>query len=93
MKNRGVSKAAVAGIVFVLAVLGVIVYSSLDLRRNRVEVCVEFQGRKACRIASGATKEAALRAATDNACAFIAAGMTDSMACGQTPPVSVRWLQ
>lgn len=69
-----------------------IVYSTINLRRFRAEVCMEFQGRTACRIAAAATREQAVRTATDNACALISSGMTDSMACTQTPPRSVRIL-
>jgi hypothetical protein len=57
-----------------------------------VEVCVEFQGQKNCRVASGPTKEAALRTATDNACATITNGMTESMSCSHNPPASTKWL-
>lgn len=85
-------KTAIAVTVFVLAVLGLLVYSSLGLRKHRAEVCVSFQGRTNCRVASGATREQAVRTATDNACALIASGMTESMACTSAPPVSVKWL-
>jgi len=76
-----------------IAVIGLMVYSSMDLVGYRVEVCKEFQGRSACRIASGANREAALRTASDNACALISSGMTDSIACQGTTPVSVKWLK
>jgi hypothetical protein len=72
--------------------LGVLTYLTVGQKQHRVEVCVEFQGQKNCRIASGQTKDGALRTATDNACATITNGMTESMACGHNPPVSVKWL-
>ena len=63
------------------------------LSRYRCEVCMEFQGRKACRTASAATEMQARRTAQDNACALISSGVTDSMQCGNyTEPVSVKWL-
>jgi hypothetical protein len=75
------------------AVFAAMMYSSFqDVRAYRVEVCMEFQGRQACRSASAASEEDALRAATDNACALISSGMTDSIACGQSAPQSVKWL-
>ena len=80
-------------LLFGLALIAVLLYSTMGLRKHRVEVCVEFRGRQSCRIASGATKEDALRTATDNACALISAGMTDSIACGNTPPYKVTWLE
>ncbi len=63
--------------------------STRNLAKHRVEVCVEYQGRKACRTAAGATREQAERTAHDNACALIASGMTDSIACQNTPASSV----
>ncbi len=62
----------------------------LSGRRHRVEVCQEHRGRTACRTAAGPTREEAIRTATDNACALLASGMTDSMQCSATPPRSVR---
>lgn len=80
-------------IVFGLALLAVLIYSSMGLRSHRVEVCMEFNGRKSCRTASGKTRELALRTAVENACAIISSGVTDTIACGNTPPTSVRWLE
>lgn len=80
------------GLVGALAFVALLAWMSLGQKRFRVEVCVEYQGRNNCRTASGPTEQQALRTATDNACATIASGMTDSMACGQTPPKSIRWL-
>jgi len=87
MKKPGVwiAVAAVAFVVF-------LAYSTLNQRQYRVEVCMEFQGHEACRTASAETEQQAVRTATDNACALVSSGMTDSMACGRTPPKSVRWL-
>lgn len=65
-------------------------YSMLGLRKHRVEVCMEFNGNKACRTAAGETVEGARRTAIDNACALIARGMGDSMACTASQPASVR---
>lgn len=83
-----------AGIIIVgiLAFIGILTYLSIGQKQHRVEACVEFQGRKNCRIASGPTREQALRTATDNACATITSGMTESMSCSQTPPVTTKWL-
>ncbi len=82
-----------AAVLFALAFLGWLLHSTLGLRRFRVEVCMEYHGRSACRVASGATHENALRTATENACAQISSGMTDSMACDRTPPTRITWLE
>ena len=78
------------GLIAVVFFIGLLAYMSLGQRQVRVEVCVAFQGRQNCRIAAGPTEEQAVRTATDNACATIASGMTESMTCGRMPPVSVR---
>jgi hypothetical protein len=83
-------KPVLIGIVFALAVLGYIVYASMNLAGHRVEVCITFNGRTNCRTAAGASEEFARRTATTNACAQIASGVTDSIACENTPPNSVK---
>jgi hypothetical protein len=88
-----VKKAALIGIVFLLIVAAAIYYSTATLAAHRVEVCMEFHGMTSCRTASGSTEEFALRTATTNACATIASGVTDSMACDRTEPKKVTWLK
>ena len=87
------SKPVIVGIVFVLGVLAVLLYSTMNLAKFRVEVCVTFNGRSDCRIAAADTEEHALRTATSNACGLLASGVTDSLACEHTVPTSVRWLK
>jgi hypothetical protein len=79
----------IGGILF----LGLLVYLTLGQKRYRAEVCIAYQGRTDCRTASAATKQQAQRTATDNACAVVTSGMTDSIACANTPPTSVKWLE
>jgi hypothetical protein len=89
MKNRKVALIAIAGVGFFLWFL---VQGTLDQKKYRVEVCMDFEGRSNCAAAVGPTEEQALRAATQTACATISSGMTESMACDRTRPKSVRWL-
>jgi hypothetical protein len=84
-------KPVLIGILFCAAVLAVIVYSTMNLAKIRVEVCVQFNGRTSCRTAKGSTKEFTLRTATQNACAEIASGVTDSIACEHAEPLKVTW--
>jgi hypothetical protein len=81
------------GILFVVIVLVTIVYSTLNLARVRVEVCMTFHGQSNCRTAAGDSEEHALRTATTNACGDIASGMTDSMTCEHSTPTKVTWLK
>jgi len=85
------SKTALVSILFGLAVLGLLVASTLDLKKVSCEVCVRFQGRTNCAKASGKTEEEAIRTATDTACATISSGMTESIQCSNTEPDSIRW--
>jgi hypothetical protein len=82
----------IAGIVLAAAVLAALIYTSFGNRHFRCEVCVAYGGHNACRKASAATKEQALRSATDNACAQVASGVTATMVCESAQPVSVSWL-
>lgn len=65
--------------------IGFVVYSSLHVGAVRCEVCIGFEGREACRAVDGATEHDALMAARTNACAQIASGVTQTMACERTP--------
>ena len=85
-------KAKLGVAVAFLAFAGILVYSSLGLGEVKVEVCIEFKGRTGCGTAAAPTEEEALRTAADNACALIASGMTDSIACSRTEPKSIRRL-
>ena len=79
-------------ILIALAVLGFVAYivlSSLSLRKVSCEVCVDFQGRSACRTANGPTREEAINTAHDNACATIAQGRTQSILCGGSQAASI----
>lgn len=75
-----------------LLFLVMLVHSSLRLGQVRVEVCVEFKGRANCGTAAAPTEEEAIRTATDNACALIASGVTETIACSDTTPASIRRL-
>ena len=83
-------KPVLIGIVFAAVVLVYVVYSSMSMAGHKVEVCITFNGRTNCRTASGASEEFARRTATTNACAEMASGVTDSIACENTRPNSVK---
>ncbi|MBI1353948.1 MAG: hypothetical protein GC160_06345 [Acidobacteria bacterium] len=85
------SKVTLVSLLFGLAVLGTLIYSTMGLRGYSCEVCMTFEGRTQCAKASGTTKEEAQRTATDTACAPISSGMTESIQCSNTPPDKVTW--
>jgi hypothetical protein len=76
-----------------LAFFGALIYNTMSYSQQKVEVCMEFQGRTNCATALGNTKETAYRSAVDTACATIASGMTQTIACSSTEPKSVKWLE
>jgi hypothetical protein len=87
------NKPVVVGIVIVAVILAVIIYSSFNLTGHRVEACMAFNGQNACRTASGSTEEFARRTAISNACAQIASGVTDSIACEGSAPTKLTQLK
>ena len=83
------AKVAVIGAVLGLLTLVAVVFAIRSAYSESCEVCVTFHGRTQCREAFGPTREEAIRTATDNACAFLASGMTASVQCQNTRPDSV----
>jgi len=75
-------------LVALLAIGGFVVVSSLRVAGVRCEVCVEFDGARACRTVDGANEKDALAAARTNACAQLTSGVTNSMRCERQEPVS-----
>ena len=51
---------------------------------------MEFHGERACRAVDGNDEKEARSAAVTNACALLASGVTDTVACQNTPPSDVH---
>ena len=81
-------------VAIVVVVVGFILLMMFAMPKatHRVEVCITFEGQSECKIASGGTKEAALRTAVENACALISGGPTDTVRCQNTQPTKLNWL-
>jgi len=77
-------------LVFVLAVVGYIVTSSMGTAKVSCEICMDFKGRQACRTARGPTRDEAIVTARDNACAQIVSGRTENILCGGSQPATVQ---
>lgn len=69
-------------LVFVAFVIG----RSLQVAGYRCTVCMSFAGREVCRTVEAAEAMDARSGAINNACAFLASGVTDSMACERSQP-------
>ncbi len=70
-----------------LIFVGVVVYSTLQLRVVSCLVCIEYRGLTECASASGTNEEEARDAAVSVACAQISSGVTESIACSNSPRV------
>ena len=79
------------GMLFLLAVFGVILYSTMTMAKFRVKVCMQFNGQQNCATAAGSTKDFALRQAVSTACAPISGGVTATLACERTNPGTIEW--
>jgi hypothetical protein len=86
------NKTTVAIVIFVVAFLGLIAYSTLGGTKYRVELCMTYKGQTACKTVSAKSEKAALESAITGACADIASGVTDTMNCTQAQPQSTKWL-
>lgn len=86
-------KPVLVGLLIFFALVGVMIYSTLNLSQHRVQACMTFQGQTNCRIASGSSVQFATRTAIQNACAGIASGVTDSIACEQSQPAKLETLK
>ena len=80
----------IIGIVFGVVVLGVILYSSINMAQAKMKACMQYEGHQNCATASGSTKEFATRAAISTACASIAGGVTGTIGCEGSRPVSLE---
>jgi hypothetical protein len=80
-------------VLFLVAFLALLAYSTLHGPRYRVEVCMTFNGQTVCKTVNAKSQDAAVRSATENACADISSGVDDSIRCLNTQPKSVRWLK
>jgi len=77
----------VAAVCVLAPVIGFVIYSSFQVSTVECEVCMAFDGHEVCRSASAATRQEALRSATDNACALLTSGMTQTIRCQGGKPV------
>ena len=83
------AKAGLVGVIFGVALVGLVLYKSLSFDQVRCDVCIEYKGQTQCRSAEGIDAETASRTARDNACAFLINSKTDAFLCGQGTPKSV----
>jgi hypothetical protein len=79
-----------AGLTLGAAFLAALFFATQRESAVECELCLEFGGRRACRTASGADREAAVRGARTAACAVLSSGVTQGLECDRTAPRSLR---
>ncbi len=84
------SKGAIMGLIFAVAVAGLVYVAMSGLRSVTCEVCMTFNGDTLCRTGTGKDREAAVGSARRACCAMLASGMTDGIKCDNTEPESVE---
>ncbi len=84
------SKGAILAILFAIAILAVIIYQTLGLRQYECQVCVNLDGRTACKTVKGENQDVALQTAKDNACSEVGRDRAQLFRCSQSPPQSVQ---
>ena len=81
----------IAAILFVVAVLAAVTFSTMGNAQVHCEVCVTFNGRTQCGNSASTSRDQAERAATDLACNGLTAGMTELMQCQSSPTKKVTF--
>jgi hypothetical protein len=66
-----------------------IVGRSLRVSGYRCSVCINFRGEGVCRTVDAPTEQEARSSAITNACAFLASGVTDTLACERSAPAKI----
>ncbi len=86
--KRRVTRVGLIGGALLAAVIAYLLFQTMTLQAVRCEVCMHYKGATKCRTVDAKTQEEARDGAIQNACAFLAAGVTDTLACTREKPVS-----
>jgi hypothetical protein len=70
----------------VLAFIAYLAWGTLSAQKVECEICVDFANGRNCATATAETEAEAARSAQTTACGPLASGMTESIACGNSPP-------
>jgi hypothetical protein len=81
---------AIALIVAVIVFAAALIFGTRSVVQVECELCVTYRGMTQCRRGSGADAAEAQQAAQKAACAVMAGGMNESIACGNAPATNVQ---
>jgi hypothetical protein len=79
-----------AGVLIAVAVVAALWFATRREAAVECTVCMEYEGRAACRTAAAPKRDDALRGAATTACAVLASGVTRGLDCDRTPPRSIE---
>ncbi|HUI25398.1 MAG TPA: hypothetical protein VL403_04870 [Candidatus Kryptonia bacterium] len=92
-KRTGIRKSTLAALVLLPPIVGVVIYNSFQVSQFQCTVCMTFEGQSECRTVTGHTEAEGLQSATNNACALLTSGMTNSIRCTRTMPTKSECVQ
>jgi hypothetical protein len=73
-----------------IALVGALIYFSIQQTHRQYEVCVTFKGASHCATATGATSAEAIRSAQEIDCELLSNGRDENMVCLDRQPTNVR---
>jgi hypothetical protein len=85
-----VKRSTAVTLAVIALIIVVFVKLTLGGAKEQCRVCMAFGTGTNCATATGPTVAAATEGATTTACGVLASGMTETIACGRTPPASVQ---
>jgi hypothetical protein len=82
-------KQLAGGLAVIAAVVALLYAATLAGAETECEACMRYEGREACRTATGSSRDAAEQAAIMTACALVSNGVTATIACQGLEPVKL----
>ena len=80
----------IAKVVLVAVFVSVLVMALRNEAQVECEVCIEFDGGRACRTSKASDRDRVIYGATSAACVVLSGGVTSGIQCANTPPSSLR---
>lgn len=75
-------------ILALLAFVALLLWTTLSAQKVECQLCVEFAGGRNCATATAANEAEAAQSAQTTACGVLAGGMSETIACANTPPAA-----
>lgn len=72
-------------VILAVALFGGMTFFLIQQSQTRCQLCIEFNQKLQCSEARGPTETEALEEAHRNACAIVASGVTETLACHRVP--------